>query len=216
MAAYKVASGASGDVWVVLGHNRDDSFENILTNISNHSKYDNLHGMTEVSVGGDGVRLLRPLLNVSKKAIIDYARLHHIPFFTNTTPAWTQRGQIRTHVVPALDRWDPNIMEGLHQAACELRDMHATVRALVRGVDWKCIPKTDSPHFWRTLFATSESIGRVSRKSLHNFIGKTMKAVAHVPFRVVLNRGTMLDVIVTNDLVSVEVTGVADVTLSLP
>jgi tRNA(Ile)-lysidine synthase TilS/MesJ len=201
-----------GVVNVVLGHNRDDALENILTNVSHRSKYDNLHGMTDVStVGGcgrntdvAGIRILRPLLQVSKKAIIDYARLHRIPYFRNTTPVWAQRAQIRDRVVPALVRWDPNVIEGLHGVARELRDMHATVAALVRGVDWERIPKTDSLHFWSTLFGSREHIGRVSRRSLQNFIGKVERGERGVSFRVMLNRGTLLEVcVIDGDCVSV-------------
>ena len=32
---------------VILGHNKDDCFENILTNIAYNSKYDNLKGIEE-------------------------------------------------------------------------------------------------------------------------------------------------------------------------
>ena len=225
MAAYVQAGrrhGVAEDavVNVVLGHNRDDAFENILTNVSHRSKYDNLHGMTDVSTvayraraydspsaaSGGVIRLLRPLLDVSKKAIIAYARLHRIPYFKNTTPAWCQRGQIRAAVVPALVRWDPNVVEGLHGVACELRDMHAAVAALVGGVDWMRIPHTDSPHFWSTLFGSRVGVGRVSRRSLQNFIGKVKRGFLGehrrergAPFRVVLNRGTLLEVCVVDD-----------------
>ena len=54
--------------YILLGHNKDDCFENILTNISNKSNYDNLSGM-EILKEIDGINMWRPFLNIEKKNI---------------------------------------------------------------------------------------------------------------------------------------------------
>ena len=50
--------------YVILGHNLDDCFENILTNVCHQHKYDNLKGMKEHQVV-EGICFLRPLLTFS-------------------------------------------------------------------------------------------------------------------------------------------------------
>ena len=87
--------------YILLGHNKDDCFENVLTNISNKSNYNNLCGM-EVLKDIQGIMFWRPLLNVEKKHIIDYANSNNIPYLYDSTPSWSVRGKIRDNVKPSL------------------------------------------------------------------------------------------------------------------
>lgn len=86
---------------VMLGHNKDDCFENIITNIIAKHSYDNLCGtekMTEI----EGITFWRPLLDVKKKTIVEFAKTASIPFLQDSTPKWSARGKIRDNVVGAL------------------------------------------------------------------------------------------------------------------
>jgi tRNA(Ile)-lysidine synthetase-like protein len=97
---------------VILGHNKDDCFENILTNIAYNSKYENLRGI-EYSSQIDNINFIRPLINVSKNDIYKYAITHNLPYLKNSTPNWSQRGKIRMEIVPVLMNWDNRIIDGL-------------------------------------------------------------------------------------------------------
>lgn len=87
--------------YILLGHNKDDCFENILTNISNKSNYGNLAGMETVKEI-DGILMWRPMLTIEKKHIIDYANLNKIPYLFDSTPEWSVRGKIRDKIKPAF------------------------------------------------------------------------------------------------------------------
>jgi tRNA(Ile)-lysidine synthetase-like protein len=87
--------------YILLGHNRDDCFENVITNISNKSNYNNLCGM-EVLKEIEGMPFWRPLLNIEKRHIIDCANINKIPYLYDSTPAWSVRGKIRDTVKPSL------------------------------------------------------------------------------------------------------------------
>jgi len=89
------------NTYILLGHNKDDCFENILTNISNKSNYNNLSGM-EILKEIDGINMWRPFLNIEKKYIISYAIANKIPFLYDSTPKWSVRGKIRDIIKPAL------------------------------------------------------------------------------------------------------------------
>lgn len=97
---------------VILGHNKDDCFENILTNIAYNSKYENLRGI-EYSTIIDNINFIRPLINVSKNDIYKFAITHNLPYLKNSTPNWSQRGKIRMEIIPALMNWDNRIIDGL-------------------------------------------------------------------------------------------------------
>jgi tRNA(Ile)-lysidine synthase TilS/MesJ/uncharacterized protein (DUF924 family) len=125
---------------VVLGHNKDDCLENIFTNISHRSKYDNLYGMSHLNQqdgGAQQITFFRPLLGVSKDDIIKYAHDHGIPYLPNSTPTWSQRGQIRANVVPCLNEWNPMCIPGMFAVAEYLQDVHQLVDAQVGAFVYK-------------------------------------------------------------------------------
>jgi tRNA(Ile)-lysidine synthetase-like protein len=87
--------------YILLGHNKDDCFENVITNISNKSNYNNLCGM-EVLKEIEGMMFWRPLLSIEKRHILDCANINKIPYLYDSTPVWSVRGKIRDTVRPSL------------------------------------------------------------------------------------------------------------------
>lgn len=87
--------------YVLLGHNKDDCFENIITNISNKNNYNNLCGM-ETLANIDGINFWRPMLNVKKGEIIEFANCNNIPYLFDSTPTWSVRGKIRDKLTPVM------------------------------------------------------------------------------------------------------------------
>lgn len=108
---------------VILGHNKDDCLENILTNIAYNNKYENLRGSDIISEI-DGIIFYRPLLNISKNDIYKFALDNNLPFFKNSTPDWCQRGKIRSMVVPVLEKWDNRIIDGLFNLSSIMGELY--------------------------------------------------------------------------------------------
>lgn len=102
--------------YVVLGHNHDDTIENIITNITKKQHYDNLLGMKTVStltINNTDTKLYRPLLSIPKSEIEDFNRVTGTPFTYDSTPSWSDRGRLRDSVIPALRNFKPSTLEGL-------------------------------------------------------------------------------------------------------
>ena len=116
---------------VILGHNLTDTIENIMTNIAHKNKYDNLYGMSEICIQ-DSIRFLRPLLQTSKEDIIEFAHNHNIPYLPNSTPVWSQRGQIRNNLIPVLDKWDKNFVPSLCHLSNTMTSLH---RIMINAVN---------------------------------------------------------------------------------
>jgi tRNA(Ile)-lysidine synthetase-like protein len=104
---------------VFLGHNNDDRFENIMTNIASQSHYDNLTGM-DIIQNISSIEFNRPLLTISKKEIYAFAHEHNIFHLHNSTPSWSQRGKIRDKVKPTLIEWNPVIVNSMFKLSSEL------------------------------------------------------------------------------------------------
>jgi tRNA(Ile)-lysidine synthetase-like protein len=111
---------------VILGHNKDDCFENILTNLSYVQKYENLKGMTTIA-RQDGIMFVRPLLDRSKLEIRKCAEDNMIPHLHDSTPTWSQRGKIRDIVVPALNEMDHRCIPGMFQLSNVMTELHEIV-----------------------------------------------------------------------------------------
>lgn len=107
--AYSLVGGV-----ILLGHNYEDSVENIITNIASKSHTDNLKGMKYIIRDND-VDLCRPFLDISKKDIIEFAHAFNIPYLQDSTPSWSKRGQIRDTIMPLLDKFDKNFIKGLYE-----------------------------------------------------------------------------------------------------
>ena len=117
---------------VILGHNKDDCFENILTNIAYNNKYENLTGF-EYKLKIDNIIFIRPLINTSKEEIYKFANFHNLPYLKNSTPLWCQRGKIRAEVVPVLEKWDKRIIEGLFNLSDILKNYNLVLEKTIEN-----------------------------------------------------------------------------------
>ena len=117
---------------VILGHNKDDCFENILTNIAYKNKYENLIGIEYSSVI-DGINFIRPLINIDKKEIYNFANVHNLPYLQNSTPEWCQRGKIRADVIPNLEKWDSRFIDGMFNINDILKDFHISLKLNIKN-----------------------------------------------------------------------------------
>jgi tRNA(Ile)-lysidine synthase TilS/MesJ len=77
------------------------------------------------------ITIIRPLLNIYKKDIYDFAIENHIPFLVDSTPKWSQRGKIRDIVRPALEEWNPLILEGMILLSDKMSQMTQLLNQLV-------------------------------------------------------------------------------------
>lgn len=97
---------------IILGHNKDDCFENAFSNLSKSIHFENLFGMKPVSMESD-VFILRPMLSIEKKDIVTFAKKCCIPYLEDSTPAWSQRGKMRDGLIRYMDDFNPTILKGL-------------------------------------------------------------------------------------------------------
>lgn len=97
---------------IVLGHNKDDTIENIFSNILKRKNYDNLFGMSK-NHNENNITIHRPMLDIYKKDIYKFAQLYNIPYVYDSTPEWSERGKMRDQLIPFLNNFDERIIEGL-------------------------------------------------------------------------------------------------------
>lgn len=98
---------------ICIGHHMGDITENVFTNIIKGRINEDL-GQMKQSDNQFECQIYRPLLNLIKDNIFDFAHKFHIPYFKNSTPAWSCRGVIRDKMIPILKAqfgdFEPNII----------------------------------------------------------------------------------------------------------
>jgi tRNA(Ile)-lysidine synthetase-like protein len=175
---YAEACGSDGVV--LLGHNRDDTFENLFANINRRQHYDQLRGMTAVSEER-GVRTWRPLLAIDKSSIYAAAATLKLPHLADSTDPACQRGVFRDSWLPVVRESQPLLLPGLESLADHvsfLTDIwrekcSAYVSTCERFAGGASLPvetwMTEAPSsFWVDVLRRLEAPHRPSNKALEN------------------------------------------------
>ena len=142
---------------VILGHNKDDSVENIFSNLVKKKNYNNLLGMTHSCIEND-VNILRPLLSISKKEIINFALKYHVPFVYDSTPGWSERGQLRDKLIPQIEQFNSKITEGLIEMARNFYEIYKVYNKCIPNIIFNnnsCIIDDNEIYFfdyWKNIF----------------------------------------------------------------
>ena len=90
----------------------------------------NLSGMKEIS-NIEGINIWRPLLQITKDCIYDFAHQFGVPYFKDTTPEWSTRGKLRNQVMPSLTKTYGNIGEKLTNISQESDELCKLLNDLV-------------------------------------------------------------------------------------
>ena len=133
---------------VLLGHQLDDIAENVFTNIAKKKGILQLHNMNfENEI--NGVQIQRPLLNISKSEIYEYALFYKIPYFKDTTPDWSIRGKLRNNIFPEIKNVYQDFMESLYSLGCESATYKEIIQTEIINKMYKNIKyKGNLKHIW--------------------------------------------------------------------
>ena len=104
---------------IAVAHHRDDSIETLLLNLIRGTGIKGLTGI-QPRTGN----LIRPLLCVSKKEILQYVHTKNLPFVTdssNKEDKW-MRNKIRLQVIPLLETFNPSVREAIVQTMDNLNE----------------------------------------------------------------------------------------------
>jgi len=110
--------------YVVLAHHLDDQVETVFLNLLRGSGVRGLAGMPMARGGGEGPRLLRPLLEVPRAVILDYARARGLQWVedeSNRDPALT-RNFLRQEILPRIEARFPAYRQAVLRASRHLAE----------------------------------------------------------------------------------------------
>ncbi len=108
-----------GEALIATAHNANDNAETLLLHLVRGS---GLHGLTGIPPRRG--RLVRPLLEVSRRDILDYLSRWGIPHVEDSTNGDTRyfRNYLRREVIPLLEARNPSLIAALGRTAAALRE----------------------------------------------------------------------------------------------
>lgn len=180
---------------VVLGHHTDDKIENVFTNIMKGRSLNDLSVINNKSIVNE-VTVLRPLMGFYKREVFDFAHKYGVPYFKNTTPSWSIRGQIREEVFPKLrtmfNRFESNLETIssdidemskciLDNVITPFMDNSITKKGNIIYIQKPKIKQTN--FFWKTVLMKllySHKISMISNKSFKIFMNNIDKHKANL------------------------------------
>lgn len=113
---------------IVLGHQADDQAETVLMWMLRGAGIAGLAGIPPIRES----LFIRPLLDISREAILEYLWRRELPFrldSSNAKPLYL-RNRIRHELLPVMKRLNPSIVEGLARQADILREDDAYLHRL--------------------------------------------------------------------------------------
>lgn len=119
---------------LVTAHHADDQVETFLLNLLRGSGSKGLQGIPRERPFIEGVRLLRPLLDVSRADIEDYCRIHNLTWRTDASndSLYYQRNRVRHQLLPVLREYNPGIDKVILNTVNNLRMDQEVLSALAR------------------------------------------------------------------------------------
>ena len=105
---------------VAVAHHRDDSVETFLLNLVRGTGIDGLRGIRPVNG-----KIVRPLLCVSRKEILDYLSVLGQAYVTDSTNLKDEftRNKLRLDILPVLESINPSIRDSIAETARRLSDV---------------------------------------------------------------------------------------------
>jgi len=120
---------------IALAHHCDDNAELILMNLLRGSGPLGLAGIPPVrNAAGPQIKIVRPLIDVSKKNILAYLNESHLPYVTDGSNADThyKRNHIRHKLIPLLQAsYNPSVTQTLNQLANITRTEEEWINRLI-------------------------------------------------------------------------------------
>jgi tRNA(Ile)-lysidine synthase len=125
---------------IAVAHHLDDQLETILLNITKGTGIKGLTGMQPKNG-----YIIRPLLEISKQKILDYAKENNVAFREDSSNASDdyQRNLIRHQVVPQLEKINPALHETATAFIHRMNDYEGLVDAQLLSIKKKCYSEKD-------------------------------------------------------------------------
>lgn len=120
---------------VLTAHHSDDNLETVLLNFLRGAGLKGLSGMEEISIHSNGLKLIRPLLCVTKKEILDFLKKQKIKFRKDLSNLDTKipRNFLRSKIIPQLKKLNPNLAQTILKNSQNIKEIQDSFEEKAEG-----------------------------------------------------------------------------------
>ena len=153
-----------GANWIATGHTADDQAETVLHRLIRGTGLQGLRGIASERELHPGLRLIRPLLSITRPEILDYLQALGQPWredASNRDPHFT-RNRIRHELLPLLETFNPAVRTILGRLAEQATDAHTEQEATARTL----LVAAELPRAGTTIILNATALRSASRPRL--------------------------------------------------
>ena len=134
----------------------------------------------------NGVCIFRPLLDVKKQEILEFAHKHNISYVYDSTSSTCERGKLRDKFIPFINNYDKNIYSGLIELSNNYYEIYKIYENVFPKITFENKSKDTQEiivtienlniyffDYWKRIFSyicKKLEIYYIKNKSIHNFI----------------------------------------------
>ena len=188
---------------IAVAHNADDAVETFFLNLTRGSGLQGLSGMAELRG-----KIVRPLLNVSRKQIMDYIAEYELKYRIDATNLETiyTRNKIRHNVIPQLEEINPSFLDTMADNMRFIASAQSIVEAYATEAYKKVVSVEEERivfdlkkleeyqgidtllFIWLNKYGFSSDVVMQLYRSLDDISGKQFYSATH---RIVIGRGAL-------------------------
>ena len=188
---------------IAVAHNADDVVETFFLNLTRGSGLQGLSGMAELRG-----KIVRPLLNVSRKQIMDYIAEYELQYRIDATNLETiyTRNKIRHNVIPQLEEINPSFLDTMADNMRFIASAQSIVEAYAAEAYKSVVTIEDERivfdlkkleeyqgvdtllFIWLSRYGFSSDVVMQLYRSLDDISGKQFYSATH---RIVIGRGVL-------------------------
>ena len=150
---HRIKNDEGADI-IALGHNLDDQIENFFIRLMRGA------GFGLASMGYQDGDIIRPLLSIRKKEIIEYLDGQEIPYYRDPSneDSVYLRNRIRSKLIPVIEEIQDGSMSGIERSIENIKDMEEALRRGIGNIT--IIPFRNHVEVEREIFAKLQASER--------------------------------------------------------
>ena len=169
----------TGNVRIAVAHHMDDQAETVLFNMVRGSGLKGIGGMSPVSSRktlGDNIRIIRPLLCITKEEILEYLNSKKQEYCIDETNSNNDysRNQIRNVIIPALNEIQPRTSEHISYMSDDARAALEYVEVEVEKLYNEAVTVNSEKDNYNICVKSVKELGSYIIKELIIFVLKQM------------------------------------------
>ncbi|MDT0688208.1 tRNA lysidine(34) synthetase TilS [Salegentibacter sp. F188] len=188
--------------YILTAHHANDELETFLINLVRGT---GLEGLSGILIEND--KIVRPMLNFTRKEIETYARDNNIKWREDSSNASTKylRNKIRHNVVPVLEELNPQLLQGFLQTQAHLKESEALIEDYISLIYPKVVKSgkfgymldieylKKIPNTKAILYQLLKSFGFTEWDDVHNLLdAQPGKIVYSEDYRLIKDRETLI------------------------